>query len=245
LKICAGAGLKYVFLFFNIKKQASTSLYQKNNLPLSHYIYKPLIFIKMKTTKEKIIKVAAKLFFSRGYEAASTYEMAEMTGLSNNSGLFRHFKSKEEIYKAVVEQYITKAQTPQEKFGDCSTLSLREFIDLYVEKVEKTMDYLRNVIQAENKTANRYLSFVLETGNKYEECANSFLLFNQEEIDLWKDIIENAQKSGEVRIDINSLDAAKTFRYAFSGISYIFSIKNGVEISEIRKTLYGIYNLIK
>lgn len=44
--------------------------------------------VKMKTNKEEIIRAAAQLFFSQGYEATSTSQIAKAVNLSNNSCLF-------------------------------------------------------------------------------------------------------------------------------------------------------------
>jgi AcrR family transcriptional regulator len=199
----------------------------------------------MKATKEDIIKAAAKLFFSKGYEAATTTEIAVTSGLANSSCIFKHFKNKEEIYKHVVEKYVVRAQTPKQKFGDCTDLSLKEFIEEYVNKVEKTMTFLHDAIGAKNKTANKYFSFLLESADKEEESAKIFLLFNNEEIGLWQIVIERAKETGEILPHINSFNMAKQFRYAFIGISYVFSVENGVSAEQIRETLYNLYDTIK
>ncbi|MDR1679410.1 MAG: TetR/AcrR family transcriptional regulator [Prevotellaceae bacterium] len=199
----------------------------------------------MITSRNKIIEEAARLFMINGYKGCRTVEVAEFAGLSNNSGLFRYFKTKAEMYYTVVERYIVNMQKPKDKFGNCSHLSLKDFIEHYIDVVGKSMTNVHTIMNAGDKTANRYFSFALESGYKYKECSKAILNFGTEEIELWHKVIEKAQKANEISSDINPYHAAKLFRYAFMGLSYTFAIENGVSIEQVREALYEIYDMIK
>ncbi len=54
------------------------------------------------TTKEIILKVASDLFMDKGFQATSTREIAESSGITQPN-LYHHFKTKEDIYIAVLE----------------------------------------------------------------------------------------------------------------------------------------------
>ncbi|MDR1679831.1 MAG: TetR/AcrR family transcriptional regulator [Prevotellaceae bacterium] len=199
----------------------------------------------MITSRKKIIEEAARLFIIHGYKGCRTVEVAELAGLSNNSGLFRYFKTKKEMYRTVVERYVIKMQTPNEKFGDCSHLSLKGFIEHYVVSIGKSMVHMHALIKNGNSTANKYFSFLLESSNNYSDCSNTFFACSDEEIKLWHKVIERAKKTGEIRPDINTYKVAKLFRYAFVGLSYSFAMENGVTTDQIQEELYDIYDMIK
>lgn len=53
--------------------------------------------------REQILKVATKLFASRGYEGATTREIANLAKV-NEAIIFRHFPTKEDLYWAVIDR---------------------------------------------------------------------------------------------------------------------------------------------
>ena len=57
------------------------------------------------TTKEKILKTAAKMFSERGYDRVSVREIAKDIGI-NSGSLYNHFASKDEILKSLYSYYI-------------------------------------------------------------------------------------------------------------------------------------------
>ncbi|MDR1679215.1 MAG: TetR/AcrR family transcriptional regulator [Prevotellaceae bacterium] len=200
----------------------------------------------MVTSKEKIIEEAAKAFMMGGYKGSSTTEIAVAAGLSNNSGLFRHFIGKEEMYRAVLSKYVVNVHTPKEKFGDCMGSSLKQFIDCYSEKVEETMDFLyKSLGDRTKKTTNRYFSFMLESAFRNEESAKAIVKFGKEEVELFEEMIEKAKKSGEIRSDVNTRNTAELFRYAFVGLSYTFAMESGATVEQVKKLLHNIYDTIK
>jgi AcrR family transcriptional regulator len=199
----------------------------------------------MITSKNEIVDIAARLFMIYGYKGCRTVEVAELAGLSNNSGLFRYFKTKAEMYRTVVERYVVNMQMPKEKFGDYTNLSLKGFIEYYVDCVGKSMVNVHAFVNADNRTANRYFWFMLDCAYRDAESAQSIIAFGEEEIELFEKVIEKAKQSGEIRPDVDVQKIAKLFRYAFVGLSYTFAMKNGVTTDQIREELYDIYNLIK
>ena len=56
-------------------------------------------------TLEKIVETAAQLFVEKGYEQTSIQDILDVSGLSKG-GLYHHFKSKEQIFGAVMEKRI-------------------------------------------------------------------------------------------------------------------------------------------
>ncbi len=71
-------------------------------------------------TKEKILKTALRLFASKGYKATTVRDIAGAMGIKQ-SALYNHFKNKDAILEALVEQLTSSAivhlfdgKTPQE-----------------------------------------------------------------------------------------------------------------------------------
>ncbi|MDR1679598.1 MAG: TetR/AcrR family transcriptional regulator [Prevotellaceae bacterium] len=200
----------------------------------------------MKTSKEKIVDKATKEFMLCGYKGAVTEEIAKAAGLSNNSGLFRHFFDKEDLYYAVLEKYFLHAQTPEEKFRPYRNLSLKNFIERYVDKVEELSDFLHKLLgdSTEEKT-NRYFSFLLECCFREKDCEETILLHNKQEIALWQGVIENAKSTREISPKTDSRSAAELFFYTFYGISVDLSIGKDASREQVRDMLYNLYDSYK
>ena len=56
------------------------------------------------TTKEKILKTAAKMFSEKGYDKVTTREIAKAVGI-NAASIYYHFPSKEDILKSLYNFY--------------------------------------------------------------------------------------------------------------------------------------------
>ena len=57
----------------------------------------------MKTNKDEIMLTALKLFAERGFEAVSTSMIASELGITKGA-LYRHYKSKQEIFDCIVKK---------------------------------------------------------------------------------------------------------------------------------------------
>ena len=56
-------------------------------------------------TREKILETAIELFAEKGFNGTTTKEIAEAAEV-NESLIFRHFSTKRELYKAIIEKKI-------------------------------------------------------------------------------------------------------------------------------------------
>ena len=61
----------------------------------------------MKYTKEKILEEAFKLFLQKGYSEVSISVVQEELGIGRAT-LYYYFKSKEDLFKTVIDHYIIK-----------------------------------------------------------------------------------------------------------------------------------------
>ncbi|MEV0403396.1 helix-turn-helix domain-containing protein [Actinoallomurus sp. NPDC050550] len=62
-----------------------------------------------RSTRERIVAEALRLFAERGYAATSVAEIEAAAGLSPGAGgLYRHFRSKEEVLAAAVREHIAR-----------------------------------------------------------------------------------------------------------------------------------------
>ncbi|MEV6970042.1 TetR/AcrR family transcriptional regulator [Hamadaea sp. NPDC051192] len=64
------------------------------------------------STRQRIIAAASRLFAERGYAKTSVADIQTAVGLTGGSGaLYKHFRSKEELLRAVVDEHVAHYQT--------------------------------------------------------------------------------------------------------------------------------------
>lgn len=75
---------------------------------------------------ENIIAVSAKLFVEKGYDKTSMQDIVDALGMSKG-GIFHHFKSKEDIFNAVMErQFDQIIETINQWFEEMDGLTAKE-----------------------------------------------------------------------------------------------------------------------
>lgn len=66
----------------------------------------------MTPTRERIVDAAWRLFLERGFDGTTISQIEEESSLASGSGSFyRHFKSKSDVFRAVIDREITRIDT--------------------------------------------------------------------------------------------------------------------------------------
>ena len=196
----------------------------------------------MKETKQNILVAAANLFLSKGFEGTSVADISQLIGLSN-AIMYRYFKSKEELYRKVVDIYFIEKQNTNIKYKK-SDETFTDFIDAYINEVASIIKSLQTFNKS-NVTSASYMAFMFEAGNRYEDCAQNYLNQDKLVFDLWKTQIEAAIKRKEIREDIDVETVVGMFMFAFYGSSYISAFEKGLNPKRLKEIYYKYYELIK
>lgn len=85
-------------------------------------------------TEQLIISVAAKLFLEKGYENTSLNDIIKNLGGLTKGAIYSHFKSKEEIYQAVIYQMSASSDDAIEEIIKSDQLNGRQKITLILNK---------------------------------------------------------------------------------------------------------------
>ena len=179
--------------------------------------------LKAAQRREQLIDVATKLFAKTGYEATTTAAIADAAGVTEPI-LYRHFKSKQELFVAIVrevskytlEQWqslIANVTDPAEK--------LRIISWAMPEHMKRLSDYYHVLHGALATSRDKK---VLAVMREHYDQIQSF--FNR--------IVTEGQKSGNFRKELHPEAAA--WQFIFSGIGYaMISLNLGPTDKEIIK----------
>ena len=202
----------------------------------------------MKTNREEILQHALQLFMSMNYESVSLQLIARSVGLTK-TGIFNYYPTKLDLFIAVADRYLFHVQDPENKF-EPSDGSLRDFIDKYVEGVERTMAEIVRLgnVQREKmpgELANAgYFHLFQQVLFYYPDGKRKLHEWMEKEYQLWCDTIRGGVKRGELREDTDIQEAAALFRQVFIGLAYQMSFSDGLDVGILRKRFHHIYGLL-
>lgn len=198
----------------------------------------------MKTNKAEIYKNAFRLFLQDNYEKVTVVKLEKAIGLSCK-GIYHHTKDKLGLFKAVVDTYILEPHKVEKKFVYAEDISLRDFLQAYLEGVERTMDYLSNELGVDRKEcAKCYFQFLFQAHKYYPGFAEKVEVISEKDHLMWQSVIERAKASGEIRKDIGTEEIIDMFRMAHLGMSYILAFTTGLDTERLKRQFAAVYKLL-
>lgn len=142
------------------------------------------------SAKGRLLAKAAKLFKEKGYERTTVRDLAAAVGIQSGS-IFHHFKSKEEILMAVMEEVIVY-----------NTARMIEKIEAAADARSKVLALIQCELEAINgMTGNAMSVLVYEWRSLKEDNQTKILGLRSEYEKLWIDALEQAKVEGQIVAD--------------------------------------------
>ncbi|GAA0356877.1 TetR/AcrR family transcriptional regulator [Bacillus horti] len=185
-------------------------------------------------TKEKIKLAGIELFSILGYEATSMSKIAEKVGIKKPS-LYAHYKNKEEIFMAVVDQmcvdYVEFTEASLAKSADT------EEERLFVAFLDHVLHFYSD--ETENQFYNRIL---LYPPSELEEQLTKATNESQERVNaVMENAIKRAKMSGEVDNDLDERDVVFTYFCLLEGIGNTITLYSLTDIERNAKKVWDIF----
>ena len=199
-----------------------------------------------KSNKERLFKAAFKLFLTKHFNGVSISDVEEASGLTRGA-VFYYAKTKLDLYKQVVEYYIMNKQDISQKLGNTEFASFREFIDVYINSIERTMDSMRDIIDEipSNSAPRSYMAMILEICSYFPDFQERYIMNVNNDVGWWVALLQHSISLGEIRPDIDILATAKNFVSVYYGQSYTDAMSMGLNPSQLREQLLNLYRLLK
>ena len=194
----------------------------------------------MNDTKEDIIEQAYKLFLNKSYEAVSISDISNAIGRTKGA-LYHHFLNKEELFKAVIDKYLSVISLRDIK----EDITLAEFIDLNVEYVKRIVNTI--CIDDLPFVPVNYMSLLIDALRHYPGYAEEKENFFTSEINKLKVILDQAIMKNEIRGDIDTYVVALNFFSISVGIAADMFRQNSPDqaIDAFQAQMIGLYKLLK
>ncbi len=172
--------------------------------------------------KEKIIYESMKLFSSKGYLSTSIHDIMEKAN-SSKGGLYNHFKSKEDIFFAVLSE--------ARKVWRQRNLAGLDEIEKPVAKVKKLLENYRDRYLKDKKTFPGGCIFVTLS----VELDDQKPIFSQELNEgfvrlkgMIRRLLDQGKESGEIRQEVNTGSVTEMIFSGMLGASVIYGTEKSL-----------------
>ena len=198
----------------------------------------------MSESKKHILETAFRLFLQKNFKEVTMNEIVEKTGLSKGA-FYHYFKSKEELFEDVVNEYYLSDLAVQYEKLDKSSLS--KYCEEYLNMVKSFSAWqLLGEGNNEELTTNYYL-LIFDALKILPGFKQKMIKMNQNEFNAMKQAVINARKNGEIKSILSDDQIAGIFLFITDGLG-IRSIMYGnlsTMLDQIKKFWDSFYASIK
>ena len=195
----------------------------------------------MKYTKEKILEEAFKLFLKKGYSEVSISVVQEELGIGRAT-LYYYFKSKEDLFKTVIDHYIIKYMESSLQIEPDATVAdmIESRIRLIIAQRDILLQSNNPNLTFFNLTSIKFIALL-----KYEDYRKKLEVFRNKTIELWKMAINNSIRNKEIKEDVNVDVLSELF--ANVKVSYESNFNNLIKVKDgsFIQSYFYLYELIK
>lgn len=189
------------------------------------------------TSKQKILIEAFKLFTAKSLSEITFSDLEKATGLSRGAILY-HFKTKEQIFLTIVDQFITSKKNNLPLID--TDKNLWGNIENFVYAKRQLQEYFTSI---GIMNANRAFVYIAANAMAFsEEIVENTLLRRKKEIEYWKENLLRAIEKGEIKADLDIELYGQLFMNIHYGYSYTcIANSNGYDLEYLLKQYHQLY----
>lgn len=190
------------------------------------------ILKKQKVVKHKIVGIASNVFSKFGFKKATMEDIAKAAGMGKSS-IYYYFKSKEEIFEAVVKKEAAKLSVELEKkvinVNDDPKEKIRNYVFI-------RMKYLKEMVNFYEALKNDYLANLAFTERIRKK-------YDKEEQDTIRKILEEGVNQGIFKVN-NTKFAALALVTFLKGLETTMIIDEEMDMNGLEKNLDDILHIL-
>lgn len=199
----------------------------------------------MATAKEKILEKAFNLFLLNSYDSVTMQQIQEASEVSRGA-IYHHFKSKEDIFNATVNLFLLPAFSSYSMIGDEEKKTLQETIYASIKYRQSHINSLKEVTSFK-LTDFYFFKFIFQATEHCKEFTEQVNLLTEKEFNGWRNIIQAAMRTGEIRPDLDLDYTTQMFIITPLGLGLFTAFSNYININtkDIRTSYLRLYSLLK
>lgn len=208
-------------------------------------LWNPTLLAMRENNKEKLFAQTFSLLLTHNIGDLTLEEVEKATGFTRGA-IFYYAKTKLDFFRQVIISEVLEKQDIHRKVNYTEGMSLKDFIQAYLEGVVHTRTYyLDSVSEAlpENPT-HAYLLLILQIKRYYPDLGERYYAIMQEEVALWKKVLTDAVASGEIGPqDLDTVSA--TFQSLFYGYSFHAAVGKAFDPAALQAQMMGFYQALR
>lgn len=169
-------------------------------------------------------------------------EVEKFTGFTRGA-IFYYAKNKMEFFRHVLISQVLEKQDIHNKVNYLEGMSLREFIEAYLDGIIRTRNYYLEPVKGpypENPT-HAYLLLILQIKHYYPDLGERYSAIMEAERQLWKKVLTSAIRTGEINPPSNLDTVAGIFQSLFYGCSFQAAISEDFVPDNLRAQMMEYY----
>jgi len=194
-------------------------------------------------TKDRLLQEAYKLFASKPYDQVTFTDLEKATKLSRGAILY-HIQNKENLFRQVLDKYLINRHTKYFILKYNPTISLKCFIEALIAVYAKEVEIEKSIGIANINLA--LLNILSSAFSIFPEMRPQMDVWCNSEVNLWKQVLENALQQNEIKPDTDIERTAEMFYTVYLGLAYRGITKpHGFEVEKAEKEFFMLYGAIK
>lgn len=192
-------------------------------------------------TRQRVQLEALKLFTAKQYDQVTYRDLENATGLSRGAILY-HIKNKETLFREIVGIFVFKNNT-QTSLEDSQRRTLKDTIDNFMDQLSREQKHWKKdgITNINYALVNIQMSAYSLFPDSLEYAKNWY----DREIAIWREVIENAISSGEIR-KVDPTIFAEIFEDIYLGAAYAgLPEEDGYNVERVRHKLHALYGAIQ
>jgi AcrR family transcriptional regulator len=188
------------------------------------------------SNRDYVIKVVSEMFLLRGFACTSMDDVVKQSGVSK-SNIYYHFKSKDELTLAVLENYISTLQNLFREQSQAEDGQLLPRLKRYIEQL------IRDLAERDCVGGCPLMSLMVEAGKTNEAVRVRLAQFFQQQKDQLTQLLEEGKRRGEVRNDLPASVLASLISSWLEGMLMLASIQKSA--STLRGERDALLSMLK
>lgn len=196
-------------------------------------------------TKERILKIAFRLFIKKGFTDVSINEIISKARLTKG-GFYHHFKSKKKLFTEVIDKYILKGISDLSVMMNTFPGSPKDKLQLYFETLPNIEIELKKMLNDKTITYRSFYLLLMEGIKKFDFFNERIFLHYEKLRQVIMGIIEEGKKEGLIKDTVNSDIISQHIITSSEGVILLWVINQKINIDTLSKEMFNnFWQLIK
>lgn len=195
-------------------------------------------------TKDKILKIAFKLFIERGFLEVSINDLTKEAGIAKRC-FNEYFVSKDQLICETIEKLFSRFDDIIKIPDEFNGLSKEKLLRIF-QRYSEMESYLKINLSVRKFNYNSIICLTIEGMKCYESMTNCIIDFNNRLLKKIEYIIEEGKILGEISSSVDSKSTAKYTLASLQSNMVLWAMNQNIDIKMLYETDFGhIWNNIE